>query len=102
VLSLSVWVDVNGAVFGDYPLFDLCTSNNYALGDYCNYLPKYSVLWYPLWVTQPLNWMAIGYMVYCVAVFVYLAAPLARSILSTTLTMARQVIRLEYVQSWRL
>lgn len=101
VLGLSVWVDVNGAVYGDYPLFNLCVGNNYAHAYYCNYLPSYSVLWYPLTTPQPLNWLNIAYIIYCFAVFVYLALPLLHAIVSAFLALSYQVIRAEW-RAWHV
>jgi hypothetical protein len=84
VLALSFWVGLDGALFGHYPLYGACIANNFAGYYQCNYLPQYSVLWYPLTQPHPWSlfsdgWLSLGFAVYALAVFVYLAAPLAVS-----------------------
>ena len=55
VLTLSVWVGINGAVFGQQSM-DVCWSNDYALEFMCWYVPEFSALWRPF-VTQDLRTM---------------------------------------------
>lgn len=76
VLMLSVWVDVDGAVFGQQTLGPICQANNYAHEYFCHYLPQYSALWRPFLVAEPLTLQNILYMAYVALVFAYLAAPL--------------------------
>ncbi len=95
-LCLSVWVDINGAVFGNYSLYNLCVSDGYARNYLCDYTPRYSVLWYPLMTPQPLTWLNIAYIVYCLVVFGYLALPLLRSITTTSFALSRQIISAQW------
>jgi hypothetical protein len=53
VLALSVWVGINGAVFGQQSM-DVCWANDYALEFMCWYVPEFSALWRPF-VTQDLR-----------------------------------------------
>jgi hypothetical protein len=46
VLTLSVWVGLNGAVFGQQSM-DVCWANNYELEFMCWYVPEFSALWRP-------------------------------------------------------
>lgn len=46
VLALSIWVGVNGVVFGQADM-DVCWANNYALECLCWYVPEFSALWRP-------------------------------------------------------
>lgn len=53
VLTMSVWVGINGAVFGQQSM-DLCWANDYQLEFLCWYVPEFSALWRPF-VTQDLR-----------------------------------------------
>lgn len=81
-LALSVWVGINGAVYDQNTLFDICHRDHYAFEFYCHYLPSYSVLWRPFTVPDPIDWHGALFIVYAAVVFVYLAAPVARRIAS--------------------
>ena len=52
ILTLSVWVGVNGVVFGQQSM-DVCWANDYQLEFLCWYVPEFSALWRPF-VTQDL------------------------------------------------
>jgi hypothetical protein len=74
---LSLWVGINGAVYGDNALFHFCLSNNaYLETPLCYYTPEFSVLWHPFVVYQPLNHKQILYLLYSLFVGVYLLIPL--------------------------
>jgi hypothetical protein len=102
VLLLSFWVGINGAVFNQKGL-DICINNHYALAVLCFYAPEFSVLWHPFVVNVPLDKHEILYVVYSVIIFIYLAIPLCRTILSQTMEKV-VFVRREYldVRSWRL
>ena len=85
VLALSVWVGIDGAVFGQQTL-DICWAHYYALEFLCHYVPEFSVLWRPFVVAEPLNTNGIVYIVYSAAAFLYLSMPLFGSILQETIT----------------
>jgi hypothetical protein len=73
--ALSVWVGINGAVFGSYAL-GICRVQNYSLEFVCHYIPEFSVLWHPFVVTKQLNTSQILYIVFSIIVFVCLSMPL--------------------------
>jgi hypothetical protein len=80
VLGWSLWVGINGAVFGNQALADVCVDNNYALESFCWYLPEYSVLFRPFIETMPLSAAHIGAIAYGATLFVYLSASLLRQV----------------------
>lgn len=45
-LTMSVWVGINGAAFGQQSM-DVCWANNYQLEFLCWYVPEFSALWRP-------------------------------------------------------
>ncbi|MBO3748384.1 hypothetical protein J5X84_20100 [Streptosporangiaceae bacterium NEAU-GS5] len=81
-LGLSIWVGINGAVFGDIDVPKVCWpdgAGNYE-GPICFYTPEFSALWYPFVAgIKPLTagqWIYLGY---GLAVGAYLmAGPLLR------------------------
>jgi len=76
-LCLSVWVGINGAVYGDQALWHTCLDNNaYLETPLCYYTPEFSVLWHPFVVYQPLNHKQLLYLLYSLFVGVYLLMPL--------------------------
>jgi hypothetical protein len=79
-LALSVWVGINGAVYDQNTLFDICHRDHYAYEFYCHYLPGYSVLWRPFTVPDPIDWHGVLFIAYAAVVFAYLAAPVMRRI----------------------
>ncbi|MDQ2716948.1 MAG: hypothetical protein M3Z08_18750 [Chloroflexota bacterium] len=80
VLVLSVWVGINGAVYGDKALMSFCLANNaYLETPVCYYTPEFSVLWHPFVVYQPLDHKQLLYLLYSLFVGVYLLVPLANT-----------------------
>ena len=77
VLTLSAWVAIDGAVFGQAAL-DVCFNDTFA--SLCWYVPEFSPLWRPfVQFTTPSPAVAtVG--VYFAAVYVWLAAPLVRDL----------------------
>jgi hypothetical protein len=79
VLALSAWVGFAGLVSPlDPPA--LCSANAYALESFCWYVPEYSSLWQPVLHPPPLTAATVTIGAWCIAVFAYLAAPLAVSL----------------------
>lgn len=73
-LLWSVWVGVNGLVYGfDTPA--ICTANNYALEFLCWYTPEYSPLFRPLVVPRPLDVHTYAFLAYFVFIGLYVAVP---------------------------
>jgi hypothetical protein len=79
VLTLSAWVGINGAVFNQANL-DLCERNRYALEFLCWYAPEFSVLWHPFIEPVSLSFDQGLFIVYCGLVYVWLSAPLLRTL----------------------
>lgn len=81
VFLLSIWVNINGAVFDQNTLAEVCTAHNYQHEYLCHYIPQYSVLWRPFTTAEPLDWHGAAYITYAVIVCIYLASPLIHTIL---------------------
>lgn len=77
VLTLSVWVGINGAVFDQQDL-GICRPVEYEF--LCWYVPEFSALWRPFvtWTWPAPDQMLIA--AYCLLVYGVLAAPLVREI----------------------
>ncbi len=88
VLLLSVWVGLDGAIFGQHDLSALCRSDGYRWEMYCFYTPAFSALFHPLsmfWLhgfsplfiaKEQLTPDSFIYAGYVAIALVYLAAPL--------------------------
>ena len=85
-LTLSAWVDLNGAVFDQRDL-DLCVQNTYALEFLCWHTPEFSVLWHPFvsGLSVPADQVVI--VIYCAIVYLWLAAPIADAMTRTGIQM---------------
>ena len=90
-LALYVWVGIDGALFDQYPLGNICIIHQYSQEYLCHYVPQYSVLWRPFLVGVHLNGYDIHYVLYGVLVAVYLAIPLLRTMAMQTLGKVRQL-----------
>ncbi|HEX9037344.1 MAG TPA: hypothetical protein VF808_10180 [Ktedonobacterales bacterium] len=115
VLALSTWVGINGAVFGQSGL-QVCTAHFYLLESYCHYSPDYSALWRPLVnfylfglgprfiAAEELQPGPVTFGFFILAVAVYLALPLMRTIARQARDLANsQVPRLTArLRGWRL
>jgi len=75
VVTLSVWVAINGAVF-DKDNLRACTDNSWALEFLCWYTPEFSVLWRPFLDRSPISFELGLFICYGAIVWMYLAAPL--------------------------
>ena len=72
VLSLSFWMGLNGAVFGQRGL-EICLQDRQALEFLCWYVPEFSVLWRPLMDSGRLNWQQEALIAYFLLVWVHLS-----------------------------
>jgi hypothetical protein len=101
VLCLSVWVGINGAVFGQSNL-EICYANHYALEALCWYVPEFSVLWRPFVVSKPLKSYHIVTILYYTVVFIYLSAPLLQT-LAKQINMKLRDFAIDYLDfgKWR-
>jgi hypothetical protein len=100
VLGLSVWVGINGAVFDQRGLDSLCLGHSAIYGPYCQYVPQYSALWHLFVVFESLDWRNILYILYAVAVFAYLAAPLLADLATAALAFRDRAFRVALAVRW--
>ena len=76
VLSLSMWVGINGAVYGDDAVRSLCVQRfHYFEEPLCYYTPEFSVLWFPFVAHTPPEPGQVSFLVYGVLVAVVLIVP---------------------------
>ena len=101
-LVLSVWVGIDGQVFGRFAQ-DPCSANHYSLESLCWYVPEFSVLWTPFVFGAHVPWWGSVLIAYAVGVSAYVALPLTRdwaSALNRDGTLAWSAYRRR--PSWRL
>jgi hypothetical protein len=80
-LLLSVWVGVDGVVFGNSNL-DVCVVNGFTLEHLCWYVPEFSVLWRPFVVPlQTFSPQQAAFILYGAVAFMRLALPLFPSLM---------------------
>ena len=79
VLALSIWVGINGLIFGLQGL-NICTRGYNYLIPLCVYNPQYSELWRAFLVPLPFGKRDVIYCAYSLVAFGYLALPVARAI----------------------
>jgi hypothetical protein len=79
IVTLSVWVAINGAVF-DKNNLRTCTDNAWALESLCWYTPEFSVLWHPFIDRSPVSFEQGLFIGYCTIVWMYLIAPLLKEL----------------------
>jgi hypothetical protein len=93
IVTLSVWVAINGAVF-DKNNLRACTDNAWALEFLCWYTPEFSVLWHPFIDRSPIPVDQRFFIGYCAIVWMSLTAPLvkelSRRLRSGAVIVARQ------------
>jgi hypothetical protein len=76
-LVLSLWVGIDGQVFGRFAQAP-CQANHYYLESFCWYVPEFSVLWTPFVFGGQLWWPHYVLIAYAVGVTAYVAYPLLR------------------------
>jgi hypothetical protein len=76
MLTLSVWIGADGALFGQDNLGQ-CAANNYALEHLCWHVPEFAAWVRPFIVSPKLTGMQWASLAVYGAVYVWLAAPLA-------------------------
>lgn len=76
-LVLSVWVGIDGQVFGRFGQ-DVCSANHYAQESLCWYVPEFSVLWTPFVFRASVPWWGLPVIAYAVGVSSYVAYPLLK------------------------
>lgn len=100
VATLSVWVAVNGIVWGVGNL-DVCLGDSFALEHLCWYVPDFSVLWRPFTAPKTL-YTALDkwFLVFAVLVLARLLAPLWPG-LRADARRGRELLH-EHARGWRL
>jgi len=83
-IGLSIWVGIDGAVYGDSALWDSCVTNYMYELPLCSYTPEFGVLWYPFVRPSDVAFDQKLYFGYCLVVGVYLVVPML-------VTLGRQV-----------
>ena len=104
VLALSVWVGIDGAVYGDGALQNICLANHaYLETPLCYYTPEFSVLWHPFVVHQPVDHRQLLYMLYSLFVGVYLLVPLLITTACQAHTAALDFVRRRLdLNTWKI
>jgi hypothetical protein len=77
-LVLSVWVGIDGQVFGRFGQ-DVCSANHYRLESFCWYVPEFSVLWTPFVFKATVPLWGLVLIAYAAGVSIYLAQPLLKA-----------------------
>ncbi|MFI7707147.1 hypothetical protein [Nonomuraea sp. NPDC049480] len=90
-LGLSLWVGLNGAVFGDAPARDVCLepTGPFFEAPLCYYTPEFSALWVPLIHAQELTTGQFVYLLYGLWVAFYLMTPPLLALATQLLARAR-------------
>jgi hypothetical protein len=84
MLTLSVWIGAEGALFGEGNL-DQCWGNNYALEHLCWYVPEFSAWIRPFVSARPLKHEDYAFLTVYAVVYLYLATPVAIFLVRTAL-----------------
>lgn len=100
VLALSIWVAMNGLIFGLHGL-DICMRGYDYLIPLCGYNPQYSELWRAFLVPLPFGKRDLLYCAYSLVVFGYLALPVARTIACQVRDVARTYRASGGLRAWR-
>ena len=77
-LALSVWVGIDGAVFGQANL-GICEENSWAQEFLCWYVPEFSALWRPFVAPSPVSASGMVMIAFCLVVFATLFIPTLRT-----------------------
>lgn len=68
----SLWVGINGVVFGQAGL-DICIRSNWALEHLCWYVPEFSVLFHPIVAGLPIHTFGWAAIIFGVGLWIYIA-----------------------------
>ncbi|OLC48193.1 MAG: hypothetical protein AUH43_10130 [Acidobacteria bacterium 13_1_40CM_65_14] len=98
VLTLSAWVGLSGAGFDQSDLIHSCTTE---LEFLCWYVPEFSALWYPFVTNWRPGTNAFVMMGYCGGVYLWLAAPLMRALVTKATPHLMRVVRDNASAGWR-
>ncbi len=75
VLALSLWVGLNGLIFDNVGLLEVCAANEYRLAWACMFVPEYSVLVHPFIEPRSLRPQELAVSAYLAATAAVLVAP---------------------------
>jgi hypothetical protein len=101
LVSLSLWVGVDGIVFQQKTL-EVCTANNYALESLCWYVPEFSALLRPFIIRNTLTLQSRLMLILFTALWSYLMFPLGISLYRQTKVLFeanRSILKRSY---WKL
>ncbi|GAA1772006.1 hypothetical protein [Luedemannella helvata] len=88
-LILSIWVGINGAVYGDRALFKTCLGNYWYETPLCYHTPEFSVLWYPFVQSSPVAADQRIFFAYSLVVGAYLLIPMLATVVRQLAAHAR-------------
>jgi hypothetical protein len=89
LLTLSVWVGLDGVAFGQNNLEDCGVNGGYLMG-FCWYTPEYSALWRPFLAEKFLNGKQTAFTVYYLLVYCFLSFPLWKYLAGETYSTVRK------------
>jgi len=102
ILCLSIWVGINGAVYGDQSPQYLSACGGLEI-PLCYYTPEFNVLWYPFVVHLSLDQGQMLYLLYSLFVGAYLLIPLLLTTQRQLTTAALKFCRTRLdLRSWRI
>lgn len=101
VLALSIWVGIDGLIFGLQGL-NICTRGYNYLIPLCGYNPQYSELWRVFLVPLPFGKRNLIYCAYSLVTFGYLALPVVRAIGHQTRDAVGAYLASGGLRAWRI
>jgi hypothetical protein len=100
VITLSLWVGVNGLVFRQKTL-DLCIQNNYALEFLCWYVPEFSPLIRPFIAQAGLSTFNILTLIIFGGLWLYISLPMILDLVDQIKVILRTYLSFFRFSSWR-
>jgi hypothetical protein len=100
LLTLSLWVGINGVVFQQYTL-EVCTQNEHALESLCWYVPEFSPLIRPFIIHATLSLKDRLILVIFAVLWLYSILPLAIDLLHKLIEVIKAKRPLMNFPSWR-
>ncbi|MGZ3713203.1 MAG: hypothetical protein ACXVBE_15675, partial [Bdellovibrionota bacterium] len=88
LLTLSVWVGLDGVAFGQNNLEECGVNGGYLMG-FCWYTPEFSALWRPFLAEKTLNGKQLAFTIYYLLTYCYLSFPLWKFVVSRILSTTK-------------
>ncbi len=82
-LTLSFWVGISGAVFGQEGIEQICSADNYRVEAFCWYVPEFSPLVWPFIGPHIFKAKEIFFIVLSTITYLWLSVPLYRELIPT-------------------